>query len=258
MTEKTVCITSANGAQRVVSVLETTTVREILQQFDDDSVEDRQATLLHGVTRLEPDMTVSEAALGDEEDLSLVWFDPFVEMERWTGEKMEQNLYVRIPPHITCIELAFHGCQALVKVVIPDSVTSIGFNAFGGCSSLTQVEIPNSVTSIETRAFQGCSSLTEVKIPDSVTKIGDRAFDQCISLTQVNFPESVTRIGIEAFLRCSSLTEATYFFNNMFFQLFGAVKTALPELLKGGFSFPNQWGIDLNLFWLGGFPTKKE
>ena len=208
MTEKTVCITSANGAQRVVSVLETTTVREILQQFDDDSVEDRQATLLHGVTRLEPDMTVSEAALGDGEDLSLVWFDPFVEMERWTGAKMEQNLYVRIPSHIIFIdEWAFAECESLVKVLIPNSVTSIGFRAFGGCSSLTQVEIPNSVTSIETRAFQGCSSLTDVKIPNSITRIEAEVFDGCSSLSQVEIPDSVTSIETMAFHGCSSLAE---------------------------------------------------
>ena len=124
MAQKTLRITSANGDEKKVSVFDTTSVREILKQCDDAGVQDCQATLLRGVTLLEPDMTVSEAGLEDGADISLVWFDPFVEMSSWTGEEMDEDLYVRIPNHITRIDAcAFRGCEALVKVVIPVSVT---------------------------------------------------------------------------------------------------------------------------------------
>ena len=46
---------------------------------------------------------------------------------------------------------------------IPNSVTSIGYEAFAGCS-VTSVTIPNSVTSIEEYAFEGCTGLTSVTI----------------------------------------------------------------------------------------------
>ena len=61
MAQKTLRVNSPNGEEMMVSVADETTVREILQQYCEDGVQDRQAALLRGVTCLEPDMTVKEA-----------------------------------------------------------------------------------------------------------------------------------------------------------------------------------------------------
>ncbi len=53
------------------------------------------------------------------------------------------------------------------KVVIPDSITTIGDTAFFCCRSLTSVTIPDSVTSIGNGAFLVCSSLNSVKFNDT-------------------------------------------------------------------------------------------
>ena len=68
------------------------------------------------------------------------------------------------------------GNNGIKRVIIGDSVTSIGNNAFRQCRFLTSVTIPNSVTTIGRSAFSGCSSLTSVTIPNSVTTIGNNAF----------------------------------------------------------------------------------
>lgn len=133
-----------------------------------------------------------------------------------------------------------------VKLVIPNSVTSIGNYAFYKCSSLTSVTIPNSVTSIGEGAFEGCSSLTSVYItdieawcnisfsnsysnplryahnlylnnklvtdlviPDSVTSIGGYAFYYCTRLTSITIPDSVVSIGTYAFWGCTYSTTVT-------------------------------------------------
>ena len=205
---KTLQVISPNGDQRTVSVVDTTTVREILQQCQEDGVQDRKPTLIRGVTLLEPDMTVGEAGLEDGDEISLIWSDLFLEMERWTGEKMDRSLYVRTPAEITRIDdEAFCNCRTLIKIVINHGVTSIGRRAFYGCSSLREVEIPNSVIGIGSMAFAYCRSLTRVKIPGSVTSVGISTFAHCRSLTQMKIPLSCTFLGPRAFADCSSLRE---------------------------------------------------
>ena len=100
---------------------------------------------------------------------------------------------------------AFFNCQALAKVTIPQSVTSIGDGAFQN-SSLTDVTIPQGVTSIGEDAFGWCSGLTSVTIPQSVTSIGKEAFRECRYLQSLTIEDAATSIGEEAFMLCESLT----------------------------------------------------
>ena len=106
-------------------------------------------------------------------------------------------------------EYAFSYCSSLTSVTIPNSVTTIGGWAFNGCSSLTSVNIPNSVTTIGGWAFSDCSSITSVTIPNSVTTIREYTFDNCSALISVTIPNSVTEIGRGVFTYCSALTSVT-------------------------------------------------
>ena len=118
----------------------------------------------------------------------------------------KQGAYA-IPNSVTSIGYqAFSGCKGLTSIEIPNSVTSIGNEAFYGCRGLTSMTIGNSVTSIGDDAFFRCSGLTSVPIPNSVTSIGYGAFKGCSGLTSVTIPNSVTSIGNSAFYNCSSLT----------------------------------------------------
>ena len=143
---------------------------------------------------------------------------------------------------------AFYDCYGLTSITISSGVTSIGVDAFHGCSSLTSITIPSSVTSIGGTAFWGCSGLASITIPSGVTNIGVEAFGCCSGLTSITIPSSVTSIGDEAFLWCSGLTgiwvdsnNATYASDNSG-VLFNKNKTSLiccPAGYSGAYTIPS-------------------
>ena len=134
---------------------------------------------------------------------------------------------------------AFYNCSRLTSIVIPSSITSIGYEAFYGCSNLTSIVIPASVMSIGDMTFYNCSKLASITVEQgneyyhssgnclietstkmlilgcknsvipidgSVTSIGRGAFYGCNTLTSITIPDVVTSIGAFAFWNCSSLT----------------------------------------------------
>ena len=130
-------------------------------------------------------------------------------------------------------ESVFRDCTSLTSITIPNTVTSIGYDAFFGCTSLTSITIPNSVTSIGEWAFYGTPWYdnqpdgliyagkvaykykgtmpegTEIVIKEGTLEIAGGAFYECSSLTSVTIPNSVMSIGDFAFSECTSLTSIT-------------------------------------------------
>ena len=117
---------------------------------------------------------------------------------------------------------AFQGCTGLKKVIV-DDIASWCNISFGGYSSnplyyahhlysdenteIKKLVIPNSVTSIGQYTFFDCSGLAEIEIPNSVNNIGDYAFSGCSGLTDIEISNSVTSIGNDAFRGCNGLTD---------------------------------------------------
>ncbi len=122
---------------------------------------------------------------------------------------------VTIPDTVTSIGWeAFRYCGSLKSVTIPDSVTEFGWEAFKGCSSLKSVTLPDSVKTISTEMFMDCGSLESVTVSDSVTSIENEAFAGCGSLKSVTIGKGVTELAVDAFHGCSNLTDIKVDANN--------------------------------------------
>ena len=90
----------------------------------------------------------------------------------------------------------------LKRVVLPNSVQSIGNGAFYDCTSLDDFTMPKNITSIAENAFYRCSSLQSINLPAALTEVPKNAFHDCSSLTDITFPEKLKVIGEQAFYGC--------------------------------------------------------
>jgi hypothetical protein len=146
---------------------------------------------------------------------------------------------------ITIKQQAFNGCEALLSIKLPDSLTYIGTRAFTLCKLLSSIRIPKNVNYIATQSLSENVSLVSIEvdpenktfyakdgclikleangnedadqvliagvpnctIPSGIVKIAPHAFYYS-PITSINFPDSLREIGDSAFAHCESLTEA--------------------------------------------------
>ena len=122
---------------------------------------------------------------------------------------------VVIPASITSIGYrAFKECRYLTSVEFTDNsqLKTIGESAFEYCKGLHSLEIPASVTSIGKSAFEFCDFLTDVTFAygSQLETIGENAFYKCKNLHSLAIPTSVSAIGKSAFESCEFLTDVTF------------------------------------------------
>ncbi len=113
--------------------------------------------------------------------------------DRDTERDFEENPYIN------------EKCASIKKVILPETIKTIGRYAFMKSSSIEYVYISDSVEQIEPYAFLGCSSLTEIYIPNNVEVIDKFTFADCENLKTVRLPETLKKIEYDAFENCVAL-----------------------------------------------------
>ena len=123
-----------------------------------------------------------------------------------------------LPNSLTTIgEQAFHGCLGLANLSIGEGLTYTGNDAFGGCSNLNNIYVPNVAQlfflssgsgysnpfALARHLFVNDEELTELVIPDGVEELNEGFFYNFgKNVTSVTIPNSVTKIGGSAFAYC--------------------------------------------------------
>ncbi len=100
---------------------------------------------------------------------------------------------------------AFRDNDKVKKVVIPESVETIGNNAFMYCTSLEEVVMPSTLKSIGDQAFYRCSALRRIYVPDGIEKLGYAQFMFCEALEEIVLPSTLRELGNNVFSGCTSL-----------------------------------------------------
>lgn len=147
-----------------------------------------------------------------------------VRIKGWgKNEENEENMDDQIPNSAFYFIQTVGGSNSLNRIVLPDTLKSIGSNAFYGCKYLSgSLIIPEGVTEIKRGAFNGCIGLNGIlSLPSTLKKIGNRGeddmgdegtdyyggvFQNCRNLTgNLILPDNLELIRGYCFSGCSGL-----------------------------------------------------
>ena len=116
---------------------------------------------------------------------------------------------VVIPETVTVIGYkCFKDCRELKSLTIASnsSLTDIRGRSFENCTKIEEIDLSSTqVKAIGSSAFRGCANLKSISFSNTLEKIQEKAFYECSSLLEVNFPESLTDVKGGAFAYCTSL-----------------------------------------------------
>ena len=154
----------------------------------------------------------------------------------------EINNEVVIPSRVNNIDVIEIGDEVFAnnlfikKLVIPESVKSLGNKMCYGAKNLEEVVLPNNITVIPDYAFEKCSSLTNINIPTSLVQIRANAFSQT-ALKEFIAPESLKEIWLYAFkdakeLRNVELKNVTEIGDMVFENCEKLESIVIPETLE--------------------------
>ena len=103
----------------------------------------------------------------------------------------------------------FAVCESLTKLILPDSVKTIGDGICFGCSNLRYVRLSENLTSLGLQSFSACDNLQNIVIPNKVKLLGDECFRGCENLESITLPSTLETVGQSCFQMCEKLSLIT-------------------------------------------------
>ena len=123
----------------------------------------------------------------------------------------EQNCpaELTVPQGVEKIERRALADAPINQLVLPDSVTEIGYEAFAGCDALQFVRLPKELKSVEPGIFRGCLSLEKIEMSDTIKAFSESMFECCASLKDIPFRNGILELPRNVFSECVSIESAT-------------------------------------------------
>ena len=114
-----------------------------------------------------------------------------------------------IPEGITAIPFGCFEASGLREITLPQTLTTIDYQAFQSCRNLERIAIPDSVSVINQGAFFYCSALREVNIPAALEKIPYHCFHDT-AIESLTIPATVKEVDDLSFAECPNLQELVF------------------------------------------------
>ena len=112
----------------------------------------------------------------------------------------------RFNPRVTDAQISQH--REITKIVLPETIQSIGAGAFDNMWSLREINLPAGVKEIGFSAFASSSALKRITLPENIEKISESIFFRT-ALEEIVIPPKVHEIEKMAFVQSRFLKRVT-------------------------------------------------
>jgi hypothetical protein len=131
---------------------------------------------------------------------------------------------------------AFMEANNIQKIVLPEGVMTLGYNAFNSCEALNNINLPSGLSMIHDFAFYE-SGISSIEVPGSVGYIGKYAFAKCPNLQFFKILNAYTDIRQNILNEDNALLDVTLPFSStqndiaMYFDDEAGSDNGLPDTL---------------------------
>ena len=144
---------------------------------------------------------IGDAAVYNDDDYTCTYIDNVLVSYDPEGNDKTISTYNVLKGTRVITDHAFINADdsGIKKIILPDSVVSIGEKAFCQFKTLEQIVLPDGLEIIDDSAFAHCESLKTITIPENIDYIGEQAFYGCSSLENISLPDKGIEIHLDAF-----------------------------------------------------------
>ena len=97
----------------------------------------------------------------------------------------ENGKYHKISNVGTTLQTIFKGQTSVKKIILPESIKTLGVGSFSDCENLEYIYLSNNISHIDHGCFVGCKSLHKILIPNSPNiTFGSSIFNLCENLKE--------------------------------------------------------------------------
>ena len=104
----------------------------------------------------------------------------------------------------------FAGCKHLKKVLLPESINTIGIESFAS-TKIKSINLPKTTNLIGSSCFMFCENLKKIDLSaTNIEVLPPYLFYNCTNLVEVSLPILLVELDQTCFVGCSSLTVFEY------------------------------------------------